>query len=231
MLVAAANVFYRIQLLSLSGEPKRTRNARLTSRDSRLLLQNGSATGNAGAKQIEMAYVFGNAVTDATLRAMPRVPGEEDNPTRQSSCGPDAENLRVSDGKDVTVRQQVENLTAKAAGGERATICLIYNATGDTLTLVTYQDWSGHVGSSSYPPLIGNGQWGVFLHVGDESAAYSSVGAVVYRRKNKDGQDRDWMQAWSNTRKANKAYSEVQGVSHQKYKDAGVWGVVAEKNG
>ncbi|GMJ14225.1 hypothetical protein HRI_005091700 [Hibiscus trionum] len=71
-----------------------------------------------------------------------------------------------------------------------------------------------------------NGQWGVFLHVGDESA-----GAVVYRGKNKDGQDCDWMQAWRNTMKSNKAYSEVRGVDHWKFKHAGVWAVVAEKMG
>ncbi|KAL4369385.1 hypothetical protein GQ457_05G035340 [Hibiscus cannabinus] len=145
-----------------------------------------------------MAYVFGNAVTDATLRAMPEFQGKK---TTLQDKARVALTLKHSDGKDVAVREQVQNLTA---GGERTTICLIYNATGDTLTLVNYQDWIGHVGSSPYPPLIGNGQWGVFLHVGDESAAYSSAGAVFYRGKNKDGQDRDWMQAWSNTRKANK---------------------------
>ncbi|KAK8575917.1 hypothetical protein V6N13_032771 [Hibiscus sabdariffa] len=93
-----------------------------------------------------MAYVFGNAITDATLRAMPEFQGKK---TTLQDKARVALTLKHSDGKDVTVREQVQNLTA---GGERTTICLIYNATGDTLTLVSYQDWSGRVGSSPYPP-------------------------------------------------------------------------------
>ncbi|GMJ14226.1 hypothetical protein HRI_005091800 [Hibiscus trionum] len=102
-----------------------------------------------------MAYVFGNAVTDATLRAMPEFQGKKIALQDKARV---ALTRKHSEDKDVLVRQQVEKLTANAVHNERTTICLVYNATGETLTLVTYQDWRGHVGSTPYPPLIGNGQ-------------------------------------------------------------------------
>lgn len=81
------------------------------------------------------------------------------------------------------------------AGGVGGTICVIYNATGDPLKLVTIRDWSGQSGFAQYPPIIENGQWGYFFH---EKDGGPSIGAVVYRGKNAAGECCDWMQAWRN---------------------------------
>ena len=147
-----------------------------------------------------MVYVFGKAITNETLQAMTEYQGK--TTTLKERAGV-AMMMKNSEDKDVQVRQQVEKLMEKA-GGREATICLIYNATGDTLTLVTYHDWSGQIGFTPYPPKIENGQWGVFLHVRNTATSdASSVGAVVYRGRNGAGEIRDWMQAWKN-KKPNK---------------------------
>ncbi|XP_022749116.1 23 kDa jasmonate-induced protein-like isoform X2 [Durio zibethinus] len=142
-----------------------------------------------------MVYVFGKAITDETLRAKPEYQGKA---ITLNDRAREALIMKNSEDRDVMVRQQVEKLMEKV-GVRVFTVCLIYNATGDTLTLVTYRDWSGHIGFTPYPPKIENGQFGVFLHVGDvDTSDASSVGAVVYRGKKMAGEDCDWMQAWTN---------------------------------
>lgn len=79
-------------------------------------------------------------------------------------------------------------------------INMIYNAAGDNLTLVGKHDWEEFIWQSPYPATIGNGQWGSFLHI--HHAAMIPIGfagVVVYRGKNDDGEERDWMLAWNNT--------------------------------
>ncbi|XWS73933.1 hypothetical protein CRYUN_Cryun02cG0171800 [Craigia yunnanensis] len=173
-----------------------------------------------------MVYVFGKAITNETLNRMEEYYGK--TTTLKERAGV-AMMMKNSEDKDVQVRQQVEKLMEKT-GGREATICLIYNATGDTLTLVTYHDWSGQIGFTPYPPKIENGQWGVFLHVRNAATSdASSVGAVVYRGRNVAGEIRDWMQAWKN-KKPNKAYSEIREIDHWSKDDGNrTWGLVYDK--
>ncbi|KAA8545950.1 hypothetical protein F0562_020600 [Nyssa sinensis] len=120
--------------------------------------------------------------------------------------------MKDAENKAVNARQFAENLK-KSWGTGVSTLCLVYNATGDTVTFVTSHDWFGHIGPSPYPQEIANGQWGAFLHVKTSGVPSGSVAAVVYRGKNENGNDCDWMLSWSNpwrrTRFDNKAYSEI----------------------
>ncbi|KAL6289740.1 hypothetical protein ACE6H2_007250 [Prunus campanulata] len=97
----------------------------------------------------------------------------------------------------------VENLK-KQHGDGISTLCLVYNATGDTVTYSISKDWCGHIGHSPYPTLIANGQSGAFLHVQSFGKFEGSVGNVVYNGKTKNGEDCGWMLAWNNNRVAGK---------------------------
>lgn len=101
-------------------------------------------------------------------------------------------------------------------GNGQSTLCLFYNATGDTLRYVTNHDWYGYIDSrAEYPAEVGNGQWAAFLHVHRQGEPSGSVGAVVYRGKKKDGQYQEYMLAWSTPwgfyyrNKVHKSYSVV----------------------
>uniref|UniRef100_A0ACD5VKA7 Uncharacterized protein n=1 Tax=Avena sativa TaxID=4498 RepID=A0ACD5VKA7_AVESA len=83
-------------------------------------------------------------------------------------------------GKDLDAQKFVDNLKDRYGNGI-STKCLIYNATGKTLSLQTYNDWTGHIYDSPYPSDILNGQWGAFLHVHPAGSLVGSFGAVVYR--------------------------------------------------
>ncbi|XP_008232355.1 PREDICTED: 23 kDa jasmonate-induced protein-like [Prunus mume] len=72
--------------------------------------------------------------------------------------------------KDLKALTFVENFK-KHHGDGISTLCLVYNATGDT---------------------------GAFLHV--QSVGKASASNVVYNGKAKDGEDREWMLTWSNNR-------------------------------
>ncbi|XVF05200.1 hypothetical protein REPUB_Repub05bG0151400 [Reevesia pubescens] len=172
-----------------------------------------------------MVYVFGKPITDETLKAMVEYHGKTITLEDKARV---ALMMKNSQDEDVKVRQQVEKLMEKEGAGV-TTVCLIYNATGDTLTLVSHHDWSGQIGFTPYPPRIENGQWGMFLHVNDSAKSdAASAGAVVYRGKNRNGKDRDWMQAWIN-KKPNKAYSEIREVGHWNVNDDAAWGLVYAK--
>ncbi|KAM0866048.1 hypothetical protein ACQ4PT_042876 [Festuca glaucescens] len=99
-------------------------------------------------------------------------------------------------------------------GNPLGTICLIYNATGDTLYQVDNHDWYGHMGRAPYSTEIDNGQWAAFRHA--YSLSEGSIAAVVYRGKNKDGEDQDYLLAWSAPLAfyiRNKSYCEIGGVA------------------
>ncbi|KAH9605592.1 hypothetical protein KSS87_009213 [Heliosperma pusillum] len=86
--------------------------------------------------------------------------------------------MKNAEGKDSNAREFVEARGAKYPG--EFVMCLIYNATGDTIRLQTYCDSTdGFVSPSPYPMLIMNGQWGAYLKRGG--------GAVVYAVKNEFG--------------------------------------------
>ncbi|MDK0622407.1 hypothetical protein P5E90_16505, partial [Clostridium perfringens] len=93
--------------------------------------------------------------------------------------------LKNAQGKDASARSFVDELRADYKPLGESTGCLIYNATGDRLQLVAYNDFSGRLARSPYPIFIENGQWGVFLH--GRFGAVASTGAVVYEGYNVEG--------------------------------------------
>ncbi|BFG21422.1 hypothetical protein CerSpe_076960 [Prunus speciosa] len=60
--------------------------------------------------------------------------------------------------KDLNAITFVENLKQQHGDGI-STRCLIYNATGETLTYAISKDWCGQIGPSPYPALIA--KWAV----------------------------------------------------------------------
>ncbi|KAH7521195.1 hypothetical protein FEM48_Zijuj07G0007600 [Ziziphus jujuba var. spinosa] len=134
-----------------------------------------------------------------------------------------------ADGKDARAFQFVDTLKENS-GVAPATLCFIYNATGDTLQLISHKDWYGHIGASPYPIQIANGQWGAFLHVSKNSKTHS-VGAVVYRGKNNKGVSCDWMVAWDNPINKEtwntKTYTEVREKGH--FAKQEFWDIIYKK--
>ncbi|GKV43585.1 hypothetical protein SLEP1_g50858 [Rubroshorea leprosula] len=104
--------------------------------------------------------------------------------------------LKNSENKEVDARKHVEQLKERRENSV-STSCLIYNATGDTINFSHSKNWEGQFGSE-YPEMIENGQWGVLVHVSSRTTSPRSSGAVVYRGKNEDEVERDWMLAWDN---------------------------------
>ena len=147
--------------------------------------------------------VFGIPVTDTTLESLPEFEGDTDlKPIDRARV---ALQLKNSDGKNESALKYLLDLK-ETCGYDVGTLCLVYNATGDTLKYALKKDWAGHIGSSPYPIQIANGQWGAFLHVKGKSST-QSVGAVVYHGKDADADDCDFMVAWNNAWEANKDFS------------------------
>ncbi|XVF69143.1 hypothetical protein PTKIN_Ptkin11bG0057200 [Pterospermum kingtungense] len=136
-----------------------------------------------------MECAIGDPITDETLQEMKEYKGKSITLKERARVA-----LKMKSSRQVQLRKLVEKLKEQA-GGVGGTVCLIYNATGDDLNLITSRDWSGQFGFAPYPPIIENGQWGFFFH---EKEGNSSIGAVVYRGKTAAGEERDWMQAWRN---------------------------------
>ncbi|CAL9006359.1 unnamed protein product, partial [Prunus brigantina] len=118
--------------------------------------------------------------------------------------------------KDLNAITFVENLKQQQHGDGISTRCLIYNATGETLTYAISKDWCGQIGPSRYPALIANGQWGAFLHVQKLGTPEGSVATFVYRGTNKDGQVHGRLLEWSNSRVAykNTVFTESRTAEH-----------------
>ncbi|CAO1939507.1 unnamed protein product [Urochloa humidicola] len=155
------------------------------------------------------AGVFGFPITRDTLIAS----GEYDDPS-QKDIADYAMRMINSNNRDVDAQQFVDNLKSRYGNGI-STKCLIYNATGITLNLVTYKDWYGNVYETSYPTVIHNGQWGAYLHV--KEGAKGSAGAVVYRSKLPNGSrdSCDWMFSWRiPLTGSNRVYTEIRGEGH-----------------
>ncbi|GAV66392.1 hypothetical protein CFOL_v3_09902 [Cephalotus follicularis] len=173
------------------------------------------------------ANVFGNPVTDETLKAMSEYDGKQI--TRKDRAHV-ALNMKNAQDKAVNAQQYVENLSGQYGSGI-CTLCMIYNATGDMIELVEEHDWSGNVWKSPCPQIIANGQWGAFLHA--ECFDKGSFGTVVYRGMNEDDQDCDWMFAWYNPSSGpNLAYTEIREADHyanNKYWDY-ISGLVRKSN-
>lgn len=160
---------------------------------------------------------FGEVVDDYKLNELVRYAGKaktQEDRARQAWCA-----VNEDDKKGKALRY-VDVLKALYGNGQ-STLCLVYNATGDTLYHVAHHDWYGYINDSKegYPAEIGNSQWGVFHHVHRQGEPSGSMGAVVYRGKKKDGQDQDYLLAWSTPWGIwyrNKAYCEIGGVDYFK---------------
>ncbi|VAH40198.1 unnamed protein product [Triticum turgidum subsp. durum] len=161
---------------------------------------------------IETANCFGEVVDNCKLDKMARYMGK--HKTREDRAR-EAWNLVDEHDKDDEAFRYVKGLKSLYGNGQ-STLCRLYNATGDTLYQVANYDWSGHIGRAPYPATIGNGQWAAFHHIHRAGESSGSVAAVVYRGKNKHGQDKDYIVAWSTPCSLwhrNKAYCGISDVS------------------
>ncbi|KAF3447787.1 hypothetical protein FNV43_RR08491 [Rhamnella rubrinervis] len=98
------------------------------------------------------------------------------------------------------IRRELQNFVhnlKQRYGSGISSLCMIFNATGRSLTYVGNKDWNGQIYESPYPSLLQNGQWGAFLHTRPKVSLRGSQGAVVYRGQNNAGVPSDWMLAWS----------------------------------
>ena len=138
--------------------------------------------------------MFGKAITDSSLQAMPEYIGKKLTATDRSSSA-----LKMIDADDKLVNAQTFLDSLKSRHDNSiSTQCLIYNATGGTLEHANCINWFGHmVGESPYPKKIENGQWVAFLHAHDyRSASAGSIAATVYSGKNASGNVCEWMLSW-----------------------------------
>ncbi|GAV68510.1 hypothetical protein CFOL_v3_12013 [Cephalotus follicularis] len=155
------------------------------------------------------ANVFGTPITNETLKSM----AEYENKTiTRIDRAHVALNMKNAQGKDVAAQTYVESLY-KEYGSGIATLCLVYNATGDMIQLVEQHNWAGDIWNAPCALIIGNGQWGAFLQ-GEKDSEGSSA-AVVYRGMRVDDQHADWMFSWYNPDTgANYSYTEIREVDH-----------------
>lgn len=116
-------------------------------------------------------------------------------PTRENKAQV-AYNMRYEDSKYDNALRFVKDLKAKWGNGI-TTLCLLYNATGETLTYASSLNWFGDIGPTPYPTIIFNGQWGAYLHTKIPKMPRGSAAAVVYRGKYSDNDFCDRMIAWS----------------------------------
>ncbi|XP_048328787.2 23 kDa jasmonate-induced protein [Ziziphus jujuba] len=157
--------------------------------------------------------VFGDPITDETLKALPEYANKE--------------TITSEDRAQVALNRKlpIPGIPVNVFG-------YIYNATGHTLKLVYDHDWSGHVDESlSYPQKIENGQWGTFLHIGDYAPGLfmrQSTAAVVYFANNgRIGGFCKWLLAWHSggfigENKVFTVFEEPQSVEHD-------WEAIREK--
>ncbi|KAF3447810.1 hypothetical protein FNV43_RR08515 [Rhamnella rubrinervis] len=154
--------------------------------------------------------VSGNPVTDDIVRLI--YPDVKDvTPQLRAKV---AFQYMNAEGRDVNCKNFVYNLKQRYGNGISA-LCMLFNATGSSLTYVGYRDWHGHIYESPYPSVIQNGQWGGFLHVHPSAWASGSESAVVFRGKNSAGDSCDWMLAWGIPYVGNNhAYTEIREAKH-----------------
>ncbi|KAF5795555.1 putative protein kinase RLK-Pelle-LRR-I-1 family [Helianthus annuus] len=118
----------------------------------------------------------------------------------------------------------------KQWGNGISTLCLLYNATGETLTYATSRNWFGDIGPSPYPTIILNGQWGAYLHTKTPKIPSGSAAAVVYRGKYTDNAFCDrmitWSIPWQRFTQDNAAYCEINEVGHF---DGAAWDAIYNK--
>ncbi|KAL9236733.1 hypothetical protein vseg_011368 [Gypsophila vaccaria] len=154
-----------------------------------------------------MANPFGELVDDEKLEAMPRYIGKKKTQEDRAR-----EAMRVKTGVAYEEARKYVKDVQDFYGSGTCTMCMIYNATGETLYFVNDCDYCGNVGRTPYPTHIGNGQWASFLHVHPTGEPSGSEAAIIYRGKQYNGFTRDFMLAWSTPFGPflkNKAYCEM----------------------
>ncbi|KAF3447764.1 hypothetical protein FNV43_RR08468 [Rhamnella rubrinervis] len=98
--------------------------------------------------------VFGNPVTDDIVRLI--YPDVKDvTPQLRAKV---AFQYMNAEGRDVNCKNFVQNLKQRYGNGISA-LCMLFNATGSSITYVGNHDWHGHIYESPYPSVIQNGQW------------------------------------------------------------------------
>ncbi|XP_052183000.1 23 kDa jasmonate-induced protein-like [Diospyros lotus] len=105
-----------------------------------------------------------------------------------------------------------------------SSVGLIQNGRNGALTFVKSHDFQGRIGAIPYPQEIPDGQWAEFVHSGYVGTTPESIGAVVYRCKNPDGQQCDWMICWLNKHGDNsrrKVHTEIKETGH--YDRDNIW--------
>lgn len=155
---------------------------------------------------------FGIPITDQTLKQMSKYRGKE---ITQEDRAREAMRLIHAEDKNISALQHALDLKYSYGNGV-ATLCLIYNGTGNTVELVEEKNWSGYIYKETPPKSFQNGQWLAFLHAHPTSQAVGSKSARVYRGKNIKGEVRDYMICWSTpwTTDQNSAYTEVREEDH-----------------
>jgi hypothetical protein len=76
---------------------------------------------------------------------------------------------------------QKVNAMKEEYGSGISALVRIYNASSETVSLVTTRDWHGHIWKYPVDTPIQNGQWSVFLHVHASGCAVGACGAAVYQ--------------------------------------------------
>ncbi|KAL9225006.1 hypothetical protein vseg_000978 [Gypsophila vaccaria] len=147
--------------------------------------------------------VFG---TPVTRRSLARMVEFKDKEITLRDLAEVAFEMKNDDGKDAKARAYVDANGAKYGAGYIP--CLIYNATGDTITLQTYHNAGSLISPCPYPLIIMNGQWGAYLK--------PFGGAVVYSAKNEDGNEFQIVYAYVATTLPNLVYTEIREKGYYK---------------
>ncbi|KAK9681823.1 hypothetical protein RND81_10G030000 [Saponaria officinalis] len=136
---------------------------------------------------------YGAPITDETLKRMSKYRGKAIGQQDRAR-----EAMRMIQAESKNIKALNHALALKSDYGDGiSTLCLIYNATGSKLELVSdlSQDWHGSVYKEESAESFENGQWIAFLHA-HPTATYGCEGARVYRGVNVAGDVRDYLVSW-----------------------------------
>jgi hypothetical protein len=141
-----------------------------------------------------MSNTFGLAITAETVRAMGRY--DHKDTIDQVDCAREAMRLIHAEDKNLDALAYAWDLKGMYGNG-KTSIVLVYNATGDRVTLGDGRDWSGRIYGRQPPRDFQNGQWIAFLHVRSPSNPNELQAARVFRGRNVDGRPREFLVSWA----------------------------------
>lgn len=133
-----------------------------------------------------MANVFGDPVPDDIVSLI--YPTQKITPELRAKV---AMQYMNAGGRDVNCQNYVHNLKSEY-GNEISALCMIFNATGSTLTYKGYHDWH----ANCQTPPCNHSKWPVGWEHTHPTRLSGSESAVIYRGKNAWGDYCDWMLAW-----------------------------------